>query len=124
MNLMDVVCILIILLFTVWGFKRGVIKSIVQLVGTCTVLVLAFVFKDFIANLLMDFLPFYNFGGVFNGISSINILIYELIAFILLFVIFYCILSIIVNLAGIVEKLLKLTIILAIPSKILGALLG
>ena len=84
MNLMDVVCILIILLFTVWGFKRGVIKSIVQLVGTCTVLVLAFVFKDFIANLLMDFLPFYNFGGVFNGISSINILIYELIAFILL----------------------------------------
>ena len=50
MNLMDVVCILIILLFTVWGFKRGVIKSIVQLVGTCTVLVLAFVFKDFIES--------------------------------------------------------------------------
>lgn len=124
MNLIDVICILIILAFGVYGFKRGVIKSIVQLIGTCTVLVLSFVFKDYLANLLMKYLPFYNFGGVFNGISSINILIYELIAFILLFVILYCILSIIINLAGIVEKLLKLTVILAIPSKILGALLG
>ena len=124
MNLMDVVSILLILLFTVLGFKRGVIKSLVQLIGTCAVLVLAFVFKDVLANFLMEFLPFFNFGGIFNGISSINILIYELISFVLLFVLFYCILSIIVNLAGLVEKILKVTIILAIPSKILGALVG
>lgn len=124
MNLMDVISILIILLFMVLGFKKGVIKSLVQLVGTCAVLVLAFVFKDFLANFLMSFLPFFNFGGLFEGISSINILMYELISFVILYVLFYCILSIIINLAGLVEKILKFTVILAIPSKILGAILG
>ena len=38
MNLADVIVILIVLLFTFWGFKRGVIKTLVQLVGTCAVL--------------------------------------------------------------------------------------
>ena len=73
MNIIDVVSILIILLFGVIGLKKGVIKSLVQLVGTCAVLVLAFVFKDYLANFLMEHLPFFNFGGVFDGISSINI---------------------------------------------------
>ena len=33
-------------------------------------------------------------------------------------------LSIVINLAGLVEKLLELTVVLAIPSKILGAIVG
>ncbi len=124
MNLADVICILIILLFTVLGFKRGVIKSLVQLVGTCAVLVLAWVFKDVVANFLMGFMPFFDFGGIFTGITAMNILIYELIAFIVIYIVLYCILSIIINISGIIEKILKLTVILAIPSKILGAILG
>lgn len=124
MNLIDVVSILIILLFGVIGFKKGVIKTLVQLVGTCAVLVLAFVFKDYLANFLMDLLPFFNFGGIFDGITSINILIYELISFVVIYILLYCVLSIIINLAGLVEKLLEITVILAIPSKILGGILG
>ena len=124
MNIIDVVSILIILLFGVIGLKKGVIKSLVQLVGTCAVLVLAFVFKDYLANFLMEHLPFFNFGGVFDGISSINILIYELISFVVIYILLYCVLSIIINLAGLVEKLLELTVILAIPSKILGGIVG
>ena len=124
MNIIDVVSILIILLFGVIGLKKGVIKSLVQLVGTCAVLVLAFVFKDYLANFLMEHLPFFNFGGVFDCISSINILIYELISFVVIYILLYCVLSIIINLAGLVEKLLELTVILAIPSKILGGIVG
>ena len=124
MNLIDVVSILIILLFGAIGFKKGVIKTLVQLVGTCAVLVLAFVFKDYLANFLMDLLPFFNFGGIFDGITSINILIYELISFVVIYILLYCDLSIIINLAGLVEKLLEITVILAIPSKILGGILG
>ena len=124
MNLIDVVSILIILLFGVIGFKKGVIKTLVQLVGTSAVLVLAFVFKDYLANFLMDLLPFFNFGGIFDGITSINILIYELISFVVIYILLYCVLSIIINLAGLVEKLLEITVILAIPSKILGGILG
>ena len=124
MNLVDIICIVIILLFALWGFKRGVIKSLVQLVGTCAVLVLAWVFKDSLANLLMSFMPFFDFGGIFSGVTSMNIVIYELISFVVIYILLYCILSIIINISGLIEKILKLTVILAIPSKILGAILG
>lgn len=124
MNIMDAVCILIILLFGVIGLKRGVIRTLVQFIGTCAVLVLAFVFKDAVANFLMEHLLFFNFGGIFDGITSINILIYELISFIVIYILLYCVLSIIINLAGLVEKLLDITVILAIPSKILGGIVG
>lgn len=124
MNWMDIVCIIIILMYVVLGFKRGVIRTGVQLVGTLAVLVIAFVFKDLLANFLMDILPFFNFAGIFNGITAMNILIYELVSFIVIFVIMYCILNILLSISGLIEKLLKLTIVLAIPSKILGAILG
>ena len=124
MSVIDIICIAIILIFTFIGLKKGVVKSLVQLIGTCAVLVLAFVFKDMLANFLMKYLPFYNFGGIFDGITSINILIYELISFVVIYILLYCVLSIVINLAGLVEKLLELTVVLAIPSKILGAIVG
>ncbi len=124
MNIMSAVIILIVLFYVVLGFKRGVIKTGVSLVGTVAILVVSFVLKDIVANFLMDKLPFFNFGGVFDGITSINILMYEMISFIVVFVVLYCFLNILLTLSGLIEKILKLTIVLAIPSKILGALLG
>lgn len=124
MNIMSVVIILIVLLYVALGFKRGVIKTGVSLIGTIAILVVSFVLKDIVANFLMDHLPFFNFGGIFEGITSINILMYEMISFIVVFVVLYCVLNILLTLSGLIETLLKLTIVLAIPSKILGALLG
>ena len=119
MNIMSVVIILIVLLYVALGFKRGV-----SLIGTIAILVVSFVLKDIVANFLMEHLPFFNFGGIFEGITSINILMYEMISFIVVFVVLYCVLNILLTLSGLIETLLKLTIVLAIPSKILGALLG
>lgn len=124
MNWIDVGCILVVLLYVFLGFKRGVIRTGVSLVGTIAVLVISFVFKDMLANFLMKTLPFFNFTGIFNGITSMNILIYELISFIVIFVLLYCVLNILLSLSGLIEKILKLTIVLAIPSKLLGAVLG
>lgn len=121
---MSAVIILIVLFYVFLGFKRGVIKTGVSLIGTIAILLVSFVLKDTIANFLMEKLPFFNFGGVFNGITSINILMYEMISFIVVFVVLYCVLNVLLTLSGLIEKLLKLTIILAIPSKILGALVG
>ena len=124
MNIMSVVIILIVLLYVALGFKHGVIKTGVSLIGTIAILVVSFVLKDIVANFLMEHLPFFNFGGIFEGITSINILMYEMISFIVVFVVLYCVLNILLTLSGLIETLLKLTIVLAIPSKILGALLG
>ena len=124
MNIISAVIILIVLFYVVLGFKRGVIKTGVSLVGSIAILIISFVLKDYIANFLIEKLPFFNFGGIFEGITSINILMYDMISFIVVFIILYCILNIVITISGLVEKVLKLTIVLAIPSKILGALLG
>ena len=122
--MIDILCILAIGIFTYLGWKRGIIRSAVSLFGLCIVTIIAWSCKEILANFFIDNFPFFNFSGIYNGISSINILIYNVLAFIILFVILYCILNILINLSKLIEKLLKITIILAIPSKILGALLG
>ena len=53
-----------------------------------------------------------------------SIIIYELSAFLLLFSLLTTILVIFIKISKIVEKLLRVTVILAIPSKILGFILG
>ena len=123
MNFVDIVIIACIAIGALLGWKKGVIKTLVQLIGMIAILIISYTFKDILADYLMNVMPFFNFAG-FDGISAINILMYELIAFIVIFIILYCVLNILLTLSGLIEKLLKLTIILAIPSKILGAIVG
>lgn len=124
MNIFSVAIILVVLLYGVLGFKRGVIRTGVSLLGTVAILIISYVLKDLIADFLIKHLPFFNYGGVFEGITSINILIYKMIAFIVVFVVLYCILNVLITLSGLIEKILKMTIVLAIPSKIMGGILG
>lgn len=120
MNLIDVYIILGIGLGAVIGFKRGFIKSTVIFVGTILVFLLAFKFKSLLATFLYTNFPFFKFGGL----SSLNLLLYEGIAFIILLIILFVALKLIVTLSGVIEKILKMTVILAIPSKILGLIVG
>ena len=69
-------------------------------------------------------LPFINFGGFIKGIEAINILFYEVLAFIIVFSLLMLILKIVLMLTGLIEKILKATVILSIPSKILGIVVG
>ena len=124
MNFVDIFILVCLGLGAFFGFRKGVIKSLVQLIGTVSIALIAYILKDYLANFLMEKLPFFNFGGIFNGLSAMNILIYELLSFIVIYIVLYCILNIIISISGLIEKLLKLTIVLAIPSKILGAILG
>ena len=69
-------------------------------------------------------LPFINFGGIFKDITVINILVYEIIAFFMIFALLTLVFQVLLKVTKIFEKILKWTIILGIPSKILGAILG
>lgn len=124
MTIVDAVVILFLLLGAVLGFKKGAIRSLVGLVGTIAVVVIAYYLKNPVADLLYNFVPFFNFSGNAQGLVTLNILLYESIAYILVFVILYGLLSLILRLTGIIEKFLTMTIILGIPSKIIGAVLG
>lgn len=118
-NIIDAVIILFLLMGAVVGFKKGVIKSVVTFVGTIVVLILSFTLKNPLSVFLYTYFPFFNVG-----IAAINILIYEAIAFLIVFALLSTILGIVIKISGIIETLLKFTIVLGIPSKILGAIFG
>ena len=119
MSIVDVIIILFLFMGAIIGFKKGIIKSIVSLVGMILVVILSFTFKDYLSVLLYTYFPFFDVG-----IEVLNILIYEGIAFILIFSALYSALRALIKITGIIETILKYTIILGIPSKILGAIFG
>ena len=89
MTIVDAVVILFLLLGAVLGFKKGAIRSLVGLVGTIAVVVIAYYLKNPVADLLYNFVPFFDFSGNWQGLVTLNILLYESIAYVLVFVILY-----------------------------------
>lgn len=124
MTILDIIVLLLLCLGAFIGFKKGFIKTMISLIGTILVIVISFKLKDPIANFMISYFPFFKFGGFFEGLTALNILMYETIAFLIIFIFLSCILGIIINITGIVEKILNLTVVLGIFSKILGAIAG
>ena len=122
MNILDAVIITILIVGVLGGMSRGLIKQAVLLIGLVVCLVFAFSLRTPIATFMYEYLPFFKFGGLFSGVSIINILLYELIAFLIIFSVLYLILRILLKVTGLIEKILKATIILGIFSKIGGAI--
>lgn len=124
MNIIDIVIILMIILGGLIGWKKGFFKQTVSTIGTIIVFILAFYLKNPLAEFISLLLPFFDFGGVFKGITVLNIILYQLISFIIILAILTVVLNVLIKVTGIVEKILKFTIILGIPSKILGFIVG
>lgn len=124
MNIIDAVIILFLLLGAVVGFKQGVLKKTVSFAGLLLIIILSFSLKNYVSVLMYENLPFFNFWGLLTGLEILNVILYELIAFLLVFSILFIIFKVVVAITGIVEKILKMTIILAIPSKLLGMVVG
>lgn len=124
MGVTDICIIVILALGALIGFKKGAIKSFVQLVGLIAIIIVAYQFKGILGSLLIKYMPFFNFGGIFKDIYTINFLLYQGLGFIVIFILLYCALNILINLSGFLDKLVKLTIIFELPSKIIGAILG
>lgn len=80
--------------------------------------------KDFLANWFSYNLPFFNFFGPIEGLTSINIIMYQMLAFLIMCIIFGIVLAVLVKITKVFEKILNFTIILGIPSKILGFIVG
>lgn len=124
LNLIDVIVILIILAGAVVGYKSGFTKQIISFFGFIIVIILSYLLKNYISELMYQYFPFFDFGGVFKGVTVLNILIYEVIAFFIVFSILMIVFKLMLFISKIFETLLKFTIILGIPSKLLGALVG
>ncbi len=124
MNVVDIVILIFLAFGALIGFKKGFTNQLVSLLGIFLIIIFSYILKNPVSVFFYNNLPFLNFGGIFKDISVINILVYEIIAFFVIFVLLTLVFKILLSITKIFEKILKWTIILGIPSKILGAVLG
>lgn len=124
MVLSDIIILLIILFGGVIGFKRGFTNELLHFIGFFIVLSLAFLLKNPISVILYENLPFFKFGGILKGVTVLNIALYEIIAFFIVLSLLMILFRILLKVTSIFEKILKATIILGIPSKIAGGIIG
>ena len=124
MNIWDIMIIIFVLLGLVVGFKRGLTTQLLITVGLVVIVSLAFFLKDPIAEFMYKNLPFFDFGGIFKGVSVLNIVVYEFFAFMLALILLIGIFETLLYTTKVFEKILKWTLILGFPSKILGAIVG
>ena len=83
-GIIDAIIILFILLGGVIGFKEGVIKKLTSVVGLVLVVVIAFTLKNKLSVYFYENLPFFDLWGVFKGIQILNVIFYEVVAFLVI----------------------------------------
>ncbi len=121
MNILDAVIIVFFIIGIIGGIKRGLIKSVVLLVGVIAILIVSYCLKNPVSAFFYKTLPFFSLKGT---APIFNIILYEFIAFIIIFSILYLVLRIILKLTGLLETILKATIVLGFFSSIGGAIVG
>ena len=124
MNITDIIIIAIILLGGLLGFKQGAFKTLIRTVGIVLVVVLAFIFKNRLSTYFYENLPFLDLWGIFKGVQILNVIFYEVLAFLIIASVLMIIYRLLLSVTGLIENVLKATIILSIPSKILGFFIG
>lgn len=121
MNIIDIIIIAIILVFGFIGLFHGFIREVVSTIGYFLSFLFSYHLSLPLAKLLMKAFPLYKFKG---GLISLNILMYQLIAFFLLFILISLLVALLSYLAKGIEKFFKKTVILGVISKILGFIFG
>lgn len=123
-NIFSVIIILLILSCGLLGSKRGILKELVIIVGTIVIFVIAFFLKDVLAGFFCENLPFFNLRIPLGNLVSLNVIFYQLIAFLLIVIVLRLILQILIDVTGFFSRIINATIILALPNKLLGFVVG
>ena len=124
MNILDIGIIILFLLGIFYGTKKGFLNGAISLIGLIIIITIAFIFHSKIADVLLKGMPFLTFKGAYKGITSLNILFYEAIGFLLIFILLLSLLGIILKVTGVLQKIIDYSMVLTLPSKILGVLVG
>lgn len=119
-----IVIVLFLVAEVVEGYKKGFLESGIKLLASIALVVASYLLKNPLAVFLYTHLPFFKFDGLYNGVSALNIVVYEVIAFVIVFALLFVIFKIVCGLTKLVDKLLSLIFFIGVPNKILGAVLG
>lgn len=124
MNILDIIIIIFLLFGILAGLKNGFTKQLVAFLGFIFVIYTSYSMKNIISVNLYNNLPFFDFNGILKGVSVFNIILYEAIAFIAIFIVLGTILGIVVLVTDLFEKAMSFLIIPGMFSKILGMIVG
>lgn len=124
MGTIDLIIIILLLIGGVVGFKEGAIKKLTSFIGLFVVVILAFILKNKLSVYFYENLPFLDLWGVFKGVQILNVVFYELVAFVIIASVLMIGYRLLLIITGLIEKILKATVILSIPSKLLGFVIG
>ncbi len=123
-SFVDAIIVVLLILGAMSGLRRGLVKQAVLLVGLVAILIMSFYIRVPVSTYMYKHLPFFSFGGLFKGVSVLNIILYEVIAFLIVFSILYLVLRVLLKISGLIENILKATIILGFFSRIGGMIVG
>lgn len=122
--IVDFLIIVFLLAGIVGGYKKGFLESTIRLIGNIITFLGAYLLKGPLSIYLYTNLPFFKLDGFFEGLSVLNVIIYELIAFVILWVLFSIILGILVKVFKLERLMMMIVTKLRIPNKFLGAVFG
>lgn len=122
--IVDFLLIVFLIAGIVGGYKKGFLESTIRLIGNIVTFLGAYLLKGPLSIYLYTNLPFFDLGGFFEGLSVLNVIIYELIAFVILWVLFSVILGILFKVFKLEKLLMTIVAKLRLPNKILGGIFG
>ena len=101
-GLIDAIILIFILLGGIIGFKEGVIKKLTSVVGLVLVVVLAFTLKNKLSIYFYENLPFFDLWGVFKGIQILNVVFYEMVAFLVIASVLMLVYKVLLGITGLI----------------------
>ena len=116
----SIIVILVLVSDIIAGYKKGFLENTIKFLRVVISMIIGYLFEGSLSSYLYLNYHFFNLVGV----SSVNILIYEVIAFFVLYIIVSLILKIICDILKLEERLLRLISIIGVPNKIMGAIFG
>ncbi len=120
----NVLILLILLADVIAGYKKGFLEHTIKFVRILVSMVGAYFLKGPLSAYMYTNLPFFDLAGLFHGVTTLNILIYEVIAFFVVFIVIFIIVTVISDILKLEERLLRIVSIIGVPNKIMGAIIG
>lgn len=122
--ILDIIILLIIVIGLLIGWKLGILTSALNLFSSILVFVVAYLIKGPVSLILIEHLPFISFDGIFSGITTLNVMLYEGIAFVICVLVLGILCKILLSITKIFNKLINATVILGLPNKLGGAIIN
>jgi len=103
MNIVDIIIIIFILLSGIVGAKRGVFKELILCLGTILIFILAYRLKNPLGDFFLLRFQMFDFPNLFKGVVTLNILLYQVLAFVIVLALLLIIFNLLIYITGIFE---------------------